>query len=76
MGLYVENYCYLVCLFELVGLVVGSYIFLIGDGLDVCLDVIECYCYMVELWLIYDIVDLVIGELDFLVYVCLYCDVC
>ncbi|MCU1131211.1 DUF1249 domain-containing protein [Stenotrophomonas muris] len=74
MGLYAENYRHLVRLFEPAGLVAGSYISSIGDGLDVRLDVIECHRYTVELRLTYDLADPVTGEPDPSAYVRLYRD--
>ncbi len=74
MGLYAENYLHLMRLFAPDHLQVGRYVSSIGDGLDLCLDIIECHRYTVELRMTYGIRDPLTGEPDPSAYVRLYRD--
>ncbi|ARO69038.1 hypothetical protein B9J09_08365 [Xylella fastidiosa subsp. pauca] len=74
MALYAENYRHLKRLFAPGDLEKGSYVSVIGDGLDLCLDVIERHRYTVDLRLTYELCDPMTGEPDPSAYVRLYCD--
>ncbi|MCL7713812.1 DUF1249 domain-containing protein [Stenotrophomonas mori] len=74
MGLYAENYRHLTRLFAPERLVHGHYVSSIGDGLDLCLDVIECHRYTVELRMTYGIRDPLTGEPDPSAYLRVYRD--
>lgn len=74
MGLYAENYRHLMRLFAPDQLAPGSHLSVIGDGLDLRLDVIECHRYTVELRMTYDIRDPLTGEPDPSAYLRLYRD--
>lgn len=64
MALYAENHARMVRLFAPAGLEPGSYVSSIGDGLDVCLEVIEQHRYTTELRLTYAMTDPVTGQPD------------
>lgn len=74
MALYAENHKRLTRLFEPADLAVGSYRSSIGDGVDVCLDVIEQHRYTTELRLTYAMCDPVTGEPDPSAFLRLYRD--
>ncbi|SRR5690606_4476912 len=74
MGLYAENHALLTRLFEPAGLGQGSWVSRIGDGLDVCLDVLEQHAYTSELRLTYAMQDPLTGQPDPSAYVRLYHD--
>ena len=64
MALYAENHARMVRLFAPAGLEPGSYVSSVGDGLDVCLEVIEQHRYTTELRLTYAMTDPVTGQPD------------
>lgn len=74
MGLYAENHTRLSRLFAASDLRQGVYVSSIGDGLDLCVEVIECHAYTVELRLTYDLRDPVTGEPDPSAFVRVYRD--
>jgi len=74
MGLYAENFALLTRLFEPADLAPGHYVSSIGDGLDLCLDVIEQHAYTTELRLTYGLQDPVTGEPDPSAFLRLYRD--
>ncbi|HHW4672673.1 MAG TPA: DUF1249 domain-containing protein [Xylella fastidiosa subsp. pauca] len=74
MALYAANYRHLQRLFAPGDLEKGSYVSGIGDGLDLCLDVIERHRYTVDLRLTYELWDPMTGEPDPSAYLRLYCD--
>lgn len=74
MGLYAENFNRLTRLFEPADLDVGSYVSVIGDGLDVRVDVIEQHAYTTELRLTYGMRDPLTGEPDPSAFLRLYRD--
>lgn len=74
MGLYAENHRKLTRLFAPADLAAGHYASRIGDGLDLCLDVIACHRYTVELRMTYALRDPVTGEPDPSAFLRLYRD--
>ena len=74
MGLYAENFVRLTRLFEPADLAPGRYVSSIGDGLDLCVDVIEQHAYTTELRLTYGLQDPVTGEPDPSAFLRLYRD--
>ncbi|MBB1087677.1 DUF1249 domain-containing protein [Lysobacter sp. SG-8] len=74
MGLYAENHGRFSRLFSVAGLGAGRYRSSVGDGLDLCVDVIECHPYTTELRLTYSIHDPVTGEPDPSAFVRIYHD--
>lgn len=64
MALYAENYRKLTRLFEPADLAAGHYVSRSGDGLDLCLQVIEQHRYTAELRMTYALRDPVTGEPD------------
>ena len=64
MGLYAENHARLQRLFEAERLECGSYASSIGDGLDVCIDVLERHAYTTELRMSYGLLDPQTGLAD------------
>lgn len=64
MALYAENHGRMARLFAPAALEPGSYVSSVGDGLDVCLEVIEQHRYTTELRLTYAMTDPVTGEPD------------
>ena len=74
MGLYAENFVRLTRLFEPADLAPGRYLSSIGDGLDLCVDVIEQHAYTTELRLTYGLQDPVTGEPDPSAFLRLYRD--
>lgn len=64
MGLYAENNHKLRRLFAPEQLLVGRHISRVGDGLDVCIDVLEQHPYTTELRLTYALQDRVTGSPD------------
>ena len=74
MGLYAENYRKLTRLFEPADLAPGHYVSRNGDGLDLCLQVIEQHRYTAELRMTYALRDPVTGEPDPSAFLRLYRD--
>ena len=74
MGLYAENHRKLTRLFEPADLAAGRYLSCKGDGLDLCLEVIEQHRYTVELRMTYALRDPVTGEPDPSAFLRLYRD--
>jgi len=74
MGLYAENFVRLTRLFEPADLAPGRHVSSIGDGLDLCVDVIEQHAYTTELRLTYGLQDPVTGEPDPSAFLRLYRD--
>ncbi|MFC3715600.1 DUF1249 domain-containing protein [Luteimonas soli] len=74
MGLYAENFTRMTRLFEPADLAPGRYMSSIGDGLDLCVDVIEQHPYTTELRLTYGLQDPVTGEPDPSAFLRLYRD--
>ena len=74
MALYAENFALLTRLFEPADLAPGRYVSSIGDGLDLCLDVIEQHAYTTELRLTYGMLDPETGEPDPSAFLRLYHD--
>lgn len=74
MGLYAENFTRMTRLFEPADLAPGRYMSSIGDGLDLCVDVIEQHPYTTELRLTYGLQDPVTGEADPSAFLRLYRD--
>lgn len=64
MALYTENHTRMAGLFAPAGLEQGSYVSSVGDGLDVCLEVIEQHRYTTELRLTYAMTDPLTGQPD------------
>ena len=64
MGLYAENFNRLTRLFEPADLAPGTYTSMIGDGLDLRVDVMVQHAYTTELRLTYALLDPVTGEPD------------
>ncbi|MCE7031368.1 DUF1249 domain-containing protein [Lysobacter sp. GX 14042] len=64
MALYTENHARMAGLFAPGGLEQGSYVSSVGDGLDVCLEVIEQHRYTTELRLTYAMTDPLTGQPD------------
>lgn len=74
MALYSENHQRLHRLFVPATLDVGRYRSSVGDGLDVCLDVLAQHAYTAELRLSYAMLDPVTGQPDPSAYLRLYRD--
>lgn len=74
MGLYAENHARLVRLFDPAALAAGRYVSSVGDGLDVCVEVMEQHAYTTELRITYTLVDPVTGEPDPSAFVRVYHD--
>ncbi|RPE81678.1 DUF1249 domain-containing protein [Vulcaniibacterium tengchongense] len=74
MGLYAENHARLSRLFAPAGLAPGGYRSVVGDGLDLQLDVLEQHRYTTELRLTYALRDPLTGEPDPSAYLRLYHD--
>ena len=74
MGLYAENFDRLTRLFEPADLAPGQYVSSVGDGLDVCVEVIEQHAYTTELRITYGLRDPVTGEPDPSAFLRLYQD--
>ncbi len=74
MGLYAENFDRLTRLFEPADLAPGCHVSSIGDGLDLCVEVIEQHAYTTELRLTYGLQDPVTGEPDPSAFLRLYRD--
>lgn len=74
MGLYAENFQRLTRLFEPADLACGSYVSTIGDGLDLCIDVIAQHAYTTELRMTYAMPDPLTGEPDPSAFLRLYGD--
>lgn len=74
MGLYAENHALLQRLFAPAELPVGRHVSVVGDGLDVQLDLVEHHAYTVELRMSYALVDPVTGRPDPSAHVRLYRD--
>lgn len=74
MGLYAENYLHLQRLFAPDDLNEGAYLSVVGDGLDLRLDVIERHRYTLELRLTYNFCDPLTGEPDPSAFVRFYRD--
>ncbi|WP_226468279.1 DUF1249 domain-containing protein [Luteimonas panaciterrae] len=74
MGLYAENFNRLTRLFEPADLTPGAYVSVIGDGLDLRLDVIEQHPYTTELRMTYAMQDPLTGEPDPSAFLRLYRD--
>lgn len=74
MGLYAENHARLLRLFAAPGLAEGRYLSIVGDGLDLQLDVIEQHRYTTELRMTYAMEDPLTGEPDPSAYLRLYHD--
>lgn len=64
MGLYAENYWRLTRLFGPHGLEVGRWHSTVGDGLDLCVDVLEQHRYTTELCISYQFEDALTGKPD------------
>lgn len=76
MGLYAENFQRMTRLFEPGDLAPGSHLSVIGDGLDVRVDVIARHAYTTELRLTYAMTDPLTGQPDPSAYLRLYHDAC
>lgn len=74
MALYGENHGLLTRLFQPADLQPGNYLSRIGDGLDLCLEVLEQHAYTTELRLTYAIRDPLTGQPDPSAFVRLYHD--
>jgi uncharacterized protein len=74
MALYAENHERLARLFAPAGLTVGRHVSVVGDGLDLQVDVIEQHRYTTELRLTYAMQDPLTGEPDPSAYLRLYHD--
>lgn len=74
MGLYAENHGKLRRMFDLAERAPGRYLSSIGDGMDLCVDVIEQHAYTTELRLTYDIADPLTGQPDPSAWLRLYQD--
>ena len=74
MALYAENFRRMTRLFEPANLGEGRYLSSIGDGVDVCLDVLHQHAYTTELRLTYTLRDPLTGEPDPSAYLRLYRD--
>ncbi len=74
MALYAENHRKLTRLFEPADLAPGHYVSRSGDGLDLCLQVLEQHRYTTELRLTYALRDPVTGEPDPSAFLRLYRD--
>ena len=74
MGLYAENHTRLLRLFAAAGLAEGRYLSIVGDGLDLQLDVIEQHRYTTEMRMTYAMEDPLTGEPDPSAYLRLYHD--
>lgn len=76
MALYTENFQRMTRLFEPGDLATGSYLSVIGDGLDVRVDIIAQHAYTTELRLTYAMTDPLTGQPDPSAYLRLYRDAC
>lgn len=74
MGLYAENYSRLTRLFEPADLAPGTYTSMIGDGLDLRLQITAQHAYTTELQLTYGLLDPLTGEPDPSAFLRLYRD--
>ncbi len=74
MGLYAENHARLQALFDPASLARGRHDSSVGDGLDVCVDILEQHRFTTELRLTYAMPDPVTGEPDPSAYLRLYND--
>ncbi len=74
MGLYAENHTRLLRLFAAAGLAEGRYLSIVGDGLDLQLDVIEQHRYTTEMRMTYAMEDPLTGEPDPSAHLRLYHD--
>lgn len=74
MGLYAENHARLQRLFEPADLACGDYVSVIGDGLDLHLQIVEQHAYTVELRMSYGLIDPLTGLHDPSAHLRLYRD--
>lgn len=74
MALYTENHARLARMFQPAELAPGRYVSVIGDGLDLQLDVIEQHRYTTEMRMTYAMQDPLTGEPDPSAYLRLYHD--
>lgn len=74
MGLYAENFIRLTRLFEPADLAPGRYVSIIGDGLDLHLDILQQHAYTTELRMTYALLDPLTGEPDPSAFLRLYRD--
>lgn len=74
MGLYAENHAKMQRLFDVVALPAGRHLSRVGDGLDLCMDVLEQHPYTTELRLTYALQDPLTGQPDPSAWLRLYHD--